>query len=67
MKELIYNRRYSLLWEQGTRWLDARRFNRLGDIVNELPSLPFVPKVMPLPKAECDRRGLKDNCQPPRS
>ena len=67
VKELIYNRRYSLLWEQGTRWLDARRFNRLGDIVNELPSLPFAPKVMPLPKAECDRRGLKDNCQPPRS
>jgi len=26
-----------------------------------------VPKVLPLPKAECDRRGLKDNCQPPRS
>jgi len=67
VKELIYNRRYSLLWEQGTRWLDARRFNRLGDIINELPSLPFAPKVMPLPKAECDRRGLGDNCQPPRS
>ncbi len=67
VKELIYNRRYSLLWEQGTRWLDARRFNRMGDIVNELPSLPFAPRVMPLPKAECDRRGLGDNCQPPRS
>jgi len=67
VKELIYNRRYSLLWEQGTRWLDARRFNRLSDISNELPSLPFVPRVMPLPKAECDRRGLGDNCQPPRS
>ena len=67
VKELIYNRRYSLLWEQGTRWLDARRFNRLGDIVKELPSFPFVPKVLPLPKAECDRRGLGDNCQPPRS
>ncbi|HEV2752052.1 MAG TPA: RagB/SusD family nutrient uptake outer membrane protein [Gemmatimonadales bacterium] len=67
VKELIYNRRYSLLWEQGTRWLDARRFNRLSDIINEAPSLPFVPTVMPLPKAECDRRGLGDNCQPPRS
>ncbi len=67
VKELIYNRRYSLLWEQGTRWLDARRFNRLSDIVNEAPSLPFVPRVMPLPKGECDRRGLGDNCQPPRT
>ena len=67
VKELIYNRRYSLLWEQGTRWIDARRFNRLTDIVNEAPSFPFVPRVMPLPKGECDRRGLGDNCQPPRS
>jgi starch-binding outer membrane protein, SusD/RagB family len=67
VKELVYNRRYSLLWEQGTRWIDARRFNRLTDIVNEAPSFPFVPRVMPLPKGECDRRGLGDNCQPPRS
>jgi hypothetical protein len=64
VKELLYNRRYSLLWEQGTRWIDARRFNRLGDIVNELPSFPNVPRVMPLPKGECDQRGLPDNCQP---
>jgi starch-binding outer membrane protein, SusD/RagB family len=64
VKELIYNRRYSLLWEQGTRWIDARRFNRLRDIVNELPAFPNVPSVMPLPKGECDQRGLPDNCQP---
>lgn len=64
VKELIYNRRYSLLWEQGARWIDARRFNRLSDVSNELPSLPNVPRVMPLPKAECDARGLGDNCTP---
>jgi hypothetical protein len=64
VKELLYNRRYSLLWEQGTRWIDARRFKRLSDIANEVPSFPNVPSVMPLPKAECDRRGLPDNCQP---
>jgi len=23
---LLYERRFSLLWEQGTRWIDARRF-----------------------------------------
>lgn len=28
--ELLYNRTYSLLWEQGTRWIDARRYNRVG-------------------------------------
>jgi starch-binding outer membrane protein, SusD/RagB family len=64
VKELIYNRRYSLLWEQGTRWVDARRFHRLSDISNELPSFPNVPTVMPLPKSECDARGLGDNCTP---
>ncbi|HEY6157410.1 MAG TPA: RagB/SusD family nutrient uptake outer membrane protein [Gemmatimonadales bacterium] len=64
VKELIYNRRYSLLWEQGSRWIDARRFNRLADIINEVPSFPSVPKVMPLPKAECDARGFATNCTP---
>src|SRR5262249_39860809 len=29
---LLYERRFSLLWEQGTRWIDARRFGRLADI-----------------------------------
>ena len=61
VKELIYNRRYSLLWEQGTRWLDARRFNRLTDIVNEAPSLPqasaaFPTRVKsPMPKSSSER------------
>src|ERR1051326_1863276 len=27
--EVLYNRLYSLMWEQGTRWIDARRYNRL--------------------------------------
>ena len=62
--ELMYNRRYSLLWEQGTSWIDARRFNRLGDIPATPPTGGSVPKVMPLPKSECDARGLLDNCTP---
>ena len=28
--ELLYNRLYSLMWEQGTRWIDARRYGRLA-------------------------------------
>src|SRR5690606_41901118 len=27
--ELLYNRLYSLMWSQGTRWIDARRYDRL--------------------------------------
>ena len=64
VKELLYNRRYSLLWEQGSRWIDARRFNRMGDIPATPPTGGSVPQAMPLPKAECDARGLLDNCTP---
>lgn len=62
--ELLYNRRYSLLWEQGTRWIDARRFNRLGDIPEEPPTGGNVAKVMPVPDPECNARGLAGNCHP---
>ncbi len=78
VKALMYERRFSLLWEQGTRWIDARRFNRLGDIPPDIPpSFPAgpgrVPPIMPVPKGECDARGLTASevipgvvtCQPP--
>lgn len=57
VSELLYNRRYSLLWEQGTRWIDYRRFNRLGDIEPAVAG-GNVPPVMPIPKSECDARNL---------
>jgi hypothetical protein len=64
VKELLYNRRYSLLWEQGTRWIDARRFNRMGDIPKQPPTGGNVAKVMPIPDTECAARGLPPNCTP---
>jgi starch-binding outer membrane protein, SusD/RagB family len=54
---LQYERRFSLLWEQGTRWIDARRFGRLARIPLDVP-LGKVPPVMPVPQGECDARGL---------
>ena len=30
--EILYNRAYSLLFEQGTRWVDARRYGRLAQL-----------------------------------
>ena len=59
--ELLYNRLYSLMWTQGTRWIDARRYNRLallpidraGDVVH---------KNMLIPSAECDARALAVPC-----
>jgi starch-binding outer membrane protein, SusD/RagB family len=62
--ELLYNRRYSLLWEQGTRWIDARRFSRMSDIPKQPPTGGNVAKVMPIPDTECAARGLPVNCTP---
>ena len=54
---LLYERRYSLLWEQGTRWIDARRFNLLATIPVDVTG-GSVPEVMPVPSTECDARNL---------
>lgn len=69
--ELLYNRRYSLLWEQGTRWIDARRFGQLNTIeLGWNPGLfkgfpgPAVPTRMPIPSTECEAQGLGSVCSP---
>jgi starch-binding outer membrane protein, SusD/RagB family len=69
--ELLYNRRYSLLWEQGARWIDARRFGQLGTIelgwtASAFPGFPppSVPTRMPVPSSECEARGLGAVCSP---
>ena len=54
---LLYERRYSLLWEQGTRWIDARRFGLLATIPPAVAG-GNVPEAMPVPSAECDARSL---------
>jgi len=59
---LLYERRYSLLFE-GQRWIDHRRFGLLNllpiDMPNQTPLPQFVAKVMPVPQAECDARVTK--------
>src|SRR2546422_407151 len=54
---LLYERRFSLLWEQGTRWIDARRFGLLATIPAAVAG-GNVPEVMPVPASECDARNL---------
>ena len=44
----------SLLFE-GSRWVDMRRWGRLGQLPIDTPGM-FVAKVMPIPQAECDAR-----------
>ena len=53
--EMLYDRRYSLFFEYGHRWVDARRYNRLGELKKQLPSHRVFPLV-PIPVDECNQR-----------
>ena len=53
--EMLYDRRYSLFFEYGHRWVDSRRYNRLGDLKKQLPSHRVFPLV-PIPVDECNQR-----------
>ncbi len=55
---VLYEKRYSLLWE-GSRWVDVRRYGRLNTLPLDLPS-HFRIKVQPVPQAECLYRSTQD-------
>lgn len=59
--ELLYNRTYSLLWEQGTKWIDARRYGRLGTLPLDRAGDVVHPQML-VPAGECDARGLPVPC-----
>ena len=59
---LLYERRYSLLWE-GHRWFDLRRYDRISTIPLDIPT-HFRVRVMPVPQAECLARLLVIGAQP---
>ena len=50
--ELLKQRRYSLLFEGGHRWIDARRFGLLSTLPLALPT-HTVPSRFPFPRDEC--------------
>lgn len=52
LTELLYNKRYSLVWEGGHTWIDMRHYGRLLDI----PVIAAAPRLfdaMPIPSGEC--------------
>jgi hypothetical protein len=56
LDELLYNKRYSLMFEGGHRWIDMRRYGRL----NQLPLAVATHKrfsKFPFPVGECDPRS----------
>ncbi len=52
LDELLYNRRYSLLFEGGHRWIDLRRHGRLTELPLDLPSHRRFDKF-PFPASDC--------------
>ncbi len=54
LDELLYNKRYSLLFE-GHRWIDMRRYGRLADLPLDVPQF-VVHERFPFPVRECDAR-----------
>lgn len=61
--ELLYNRLYSLMWSQGTRWIDARRYDRLADLPVDRTG-DSVYENMIVPANECAARGMDAPCEP---
>jgi hypothetical protein len=67
--ELLYNKRYSLMYEGGFTYLDARQYDRMGDTPDELPRVAenhVVYPRYPYPNSECLARGIESDpgCQP---
>jgi starch-binding outer membrane protein, SusD/RagB family len=58
--EILYNRRFSLLFEGGHSWIDARRFGRIADLPLETGHVYNV--RYPVPSAECDARPGEPRC-----
>jgi len=54
--EILYNRRYSLFYEYGHRWVDLRRYGRLNTLEKALPSHRVFP-IVPIPVDECNQRS----------
>lgn len=58
LTELLKQKRYSLMFEGGHSWIDARRYNRLADLPLDLPTHTRN-SAFPVPEAECLARGLE--------
>lgn len=56
LDELLYNKRYSLLFEGGHRWIDLRRYGRLNTLPLAQPA-HSRPTRFPFPEAECLARS----------
>jgi len=56
LDELLYNKRYSLLWEGGNSWIDFRHYGKLTNLPRMVTGGKFFLK-MPFPNNECLARS----------
>ena len=61
LTDLLYNKRYSLLYETGTRWVDMRFYDRLNQLPKDLPTHK-VHANYPVPSNEWLARGGTSAC-----
>jgi hypothetical protein len=61
LEELLYEKRYSLMYENGDRWVDARKYGRIQDLERDRPGDVNWAYLM-IPINECILRGSN---QPP--
>lgn len=62
LTQLLYEKRYSLLWESGSRWVDARLYGKLGTLPLDQPTHKVHPNFQ-IPTAEVLARGGSIRCQ----
>ena len=56
LEELLYEKRYSLMYENGDRWVDARKYGRIGDLERDRTGDINWAYLM-IPINECILRG----------
>jgi hypothetical protein len=60
--QLLYEKRYSLLWESGSRWVDTRLYGLLATLPKDAPS-HRVHANFPISQDEELARGGAVRCQ----
>jgi hypothetical protein len=58
LNELLYEKRYSLIWEGGHTWLDMRHYGLLATLPKAAAS-HHIFEIMPYPLADCQGRSPK--------
>ena len=65
LDELLYEKRYSLMWENGDRWVDLRHYDKLATLPKDRPGDLIFP-FLTLPANECVPRSPQPpGCQTP--